>query len=113
MRAWPSTSYTVRIQWKYLPSLMPWVQRVKKHSCQLGAIVQVGRKGHLTFKQILYILWYIATVQEVSGTTINMSERNVAITRLILLIESMHNKTQFVLKIPGDVYSTFLRIILS
>ncbi|CAN0418983.1 unnamed protein product, partial [Ascophyllum nodosum] len=28
------------IQWKYLPSLMPWVQRAKKHSCQLGAIVQ-------------------------------------------------------------------------
>ncbi|CAN0205555.1 unnamed protein product [Ascophyllum nodosum] len=27
-------------QWKYLPSLMPWVQRAKKHSCQLDAIVQ-------------------------------------------------------------------------
>ena len=83
MRAWSSISYTVIIQWKYLPSLMPWVQRAKKHSCQLGAIVQVGRKVHPTFKKILYILWYIATVQEVSGTTINMSERNVAITRLI------------------------------
>ena len=107
MRAWSSISHTVRIQWKYLPSLMPWVQRARKHSCQLGAIVQVGRKGHHTFKQILYILWCIATVQEVSGTTINMSERNVAI------IESMHNKTQFVLKIPGDVSSTFLCTILS
>ena len=50
---WSSILYTVRIQWKYLPSLMPWVQRAKKHSCQLGAIVQVGRKGYPTFKQIL------------------------------------------------------------
>ena len=83
MRAWSSISYTVRIQWKYLPSLMPWVQRAKKHTCQLDAIVQVSRKRHPTFKQILYILWYIATVQEVSGTIISMSERNVAMNRLI------------------------------